>query len=121
MDDTFVVLSAWWRTRVQDSVPRRMADAYEEAAVSITITSLTDMFSFWVGVATPIPSVQIFCLYSGTSVWPPALQYLQILGLYEGCKCGPSPSPAYTDLAALRKALISIVTSSLISSARICL
>ncbi|XP_043198060.1 patched domain-containing protein 3-like [Amphibalanus amphitrite] len=68
VDDTFVVLSAWWRTRLTDSVPRRMAEAYEEAAVSITITSLTDMFSFWVGVATPIPSVQIFCLYTGMSV-----------------------------------------------------
>ena len=65
MDDTFVVLSAWWRTRLHDPVPKRMAEAYEEAAVSITITSLTDMFSFWVGVATPIPSVQIFCLYTG--------------------------------------------------------
>ena len=71
VDDTFVVLSAWWRTRSRDPVPRRMADAYEEAAVSITITSLTDMFSFWVGVATPIPSVQIFCLYSGETAGRP--------------------------------------------------
>ncbi|KAF0307599.1 Patched domain-containing protein 3 [Amphibalanus amphitrite] len=74
VDDTFVVLSAWWRTRLTDSVPRRMAEAYEEAAVSITITSLTDMFSFWVGVATPIPSVQIFCLYTAnTSLFLPGM------------------------------------------------
>ena len=67
MDDTFVVLSAWWRTRIQDSVPRRMADAYEEAAVSITITSLTTVISFLVGAISPFPSVQIFCIYTGES------------------------------------------------------
>ena len=59
------MLAAWRRTRIQDPVPVRLSHAYEEAAVSITITSLTDMFSFWVGAVTPFPSVQIFCVYTG--------------------------------------------------------
>ena len=41
---------------------------YSEAAVSITVTSLTDFLSFMCGSFTPFPSVRIFCLYSGVSV-----------------------------------------------------
>ncbi|XP_043232014.1 patched domain-containing protein 3-like [Amphibalanus amphitrite] len=68
LDDTFVMLAAWRRTRVQDPVPERMAVTYGDAAVSITITSLTNVISFLVGAISPFPSVQIFCLYTGLSV-----------------------------------------------------
>ncbi|KAB7502771.1 Patched domain-containing protein 4 [Armadillidium nasatum] len=64
IDDSFVMLAAWRRTRIQDPVPERLAQTYAEAAVSITITSLTDMISFFIGVITPFPSVQIFCIYT---------------------------------------------------------
>ncbi|KAF0307910.1 Patched domain-containing protein 1 [Amphibalanus amphitrite] len=64
LDDTFVMLAAWRRTRVQDPVPERMAVTYGDAAVSITITSLTNVISFLVGAISPFPSVQIFCLYT---------------------------------------------------------
>jgi len=63
------MLSAWRQTNLMDPVPKRLSDTYGEAAVSITITSLTDMLSFYVGLLTPIPSVQIFCLYAGTCVF----------------------------------------------------
>ena len=42
-----------------------MSASFEDAAVSITITSVTNMISFWIGVITPFPSVQIFCIYTG--------------------------------------------------------
>ena len=48
-----------------DPVPQRMAQTLSEAAVSITITSVTDVASFFLGVISPFPSVQIFCIYSG--------------------------------------------------------
>lgn len=67
IDDTFVMLGAWRRTSSHASVPERMSETFKEAAVSITITSLTDMLSFWVGVITSFPSVRIFCIYTGTS------------------------------------------------------
>ncbi|XP_043202388.1 patched domain-containing protein 3-like, partial [Amphibalanus amphitrite] len=82
IDDTFVMLAAWRRTRLQDPVPVRLSHAYEEAAVSITITSLTDMFSFWVGAVTPFPSVQIFCVYTGMSV---VFTYLWHVTFFGGC------------------------------------
>ena len=62
------MLAAWRQTNPMDSVPTRLAHCYSEAAVSITITSLTDMLSFYVGLLTPIPSIQLFCAYAGTSV-----------------------------------------------------
>lgn len=59
------MLAAWRRTSMKDPVPLRMAQMLSEAAVSITITSVTDFFSFLIGVFSPFPSVTIFCIYSG--------------------------------------------------------
>lgn len=68
IDDTFVMLAAWRRTSTKLSVPDRMAIMMSDAAVSITITSVTDMVSFWIGIMSPFPSVQIFCAYSALAV-----------------------------------------------------
>lgn len=68
IDDTFVMLAAWRRTPVQLPVPERMGRMLSEAAVSITITSVTDMISFWIGIISPFQSVRIFCIYSGFAV-----------------------------------------------------
>jgi hypothetical protein len=32
----------------------------------VTITSVTNMLSFFIGVITPFPCVKIFCLYTGS-------------------------------------------------------
>lgn len=82
IDDTFVMLAAWRRTSVKLSVPERMGHMMSEAAVSITITSLTDMISFWMGVVSPFPSVKIFCIYSALAV---AFTYLWHITFFAGC------------------------------------
>ncbi|XP_055600354.1 patched domain-containing protein 3 [Uranotaenia lowii] len=82
IDDTFVMLAAWRRTSVKLSVPERMGHTMSEAAVSITITSLTDMISFWIGIASPFPSVRIFCSYSGLAV---CFTYLWHVTFFAGC------------------------------------
>uniref|UniRef100_A0A8W7PZN3 SSD domain-containing protein n=1 Tax=Anopheles coluzzii TaxID=1518534 RepID=A0A8W7PZN3_ANOCL len=82
IDDTFVMLAAWRRTSVKLSVPERMGHMMSEAAVSITITSLTDMISFWIGILSPFPSVQIFCAYSGFAV---CFTYLWHVTFFAGC------------------------------------
>ncbi len=66
IDDTFVMLSAWRRTPVTMDVPERTAHMMSEAAVSIMITSLTDVVSLWIGKNSPFPAIQIFCIYTGT-------------------------------------------------------
>ncbi|KAJ8878629.1 hypothetical protein PR048_019212 [Dryococelus australis] len=63
------MLAAWRRSSIKLDVPERMAQMLSEAAVSITITSFTDMISFFIGIISPFPSVRIFCAYSGFSVF----------------------------------------------------
>ncbi|XP_039609827.1 patched domain-containing protein 3-like [Polypterus senegalus] len=68
IDDMFIMIACWQQTKVHDSVEDRMAETYREAAVSITITTLTDVLAFYIGINTPFRSVQSFCLYTGTAV-----------------------------------------------------
>lgn len=82
IDDTFVMLGAWRRTSPRDSVPDRLGECFKDAAVSITITSLTDMLSFWIGVITPFPCVQIFCIYTGFAV---AFTYFWHITFFGAC------------------------------------
>ena len=60
----------------------RMGLAYSEAAVSITVTSLTDFLSFFAGVITPFPCVRIFCIYTATAV---AFIYIWQLTFFGAC------------------------------------
>ncbi|XP_077302916.1 patched domain-containing protein [Arctopsyche grandis] len=82
IDDTFVMLAAWRRTSVKLSVPERMAHTLSEAAVSITITSVTDMVSFWIGIFSPFPSIRIFCIYSSVAV---CFTFLWHLTFFSSC------------------------------------
>lgn len=63
VDNVFILLSAWRATNVADSLMHRMEETFSDAAVSITVTSLTDLISFAVGCLTPFPSVQVNLLF----------------------------------------------------------
>ncbi|XP_023229391.1 patched domain-containing protein 3-like [Centruroides sculpturatus] len=68
VDDGFILIAAWRRTDVNHSVPERMKQAYAEAAVSITITSLTNLLAFCTGFVTPYKCIHIFCAYAALSI-----------------------------------------------------
>ncbi|XP_054719834.1 LOW QUALITY PROTEIN: patched domain-containing protein 3-like [Uloborus diversus] len=82
MDDSFVLLAAWRRTDSKLSVVDRLGETYAEAAVSVTITSLTNFISFWIGAITPFPSVRIFCIYTATAV---LFTYIYQVTFFGGC------------------------------------
>ena len=82
IDDTFVMLSAWLRSPAHASVPERMGHCYSDAAVSVTVTSITNILSFYAGVITPFPCVRIFCLYTGTAV---VFIYIWQLSFFGAC------------------------------------
>lgn len=82
MDDTFVLLAAWRRTDPRKPVVDRMGETYREAAVSITITSLTNFISFCIGAITPFPSVKIFCIYTAVAV---LFTYIYQITFFGGC------------------------------------
>ncbi|XP_038057176.1 patched domain-containing protein 3-like [Patiria miniata] len=68
VDDMFIMLAAWRQTDVRWSVERRMRHAFSEAAMSITITSVTDALAFGIGAISSFRSVRIFCMYTGVAV-----------------------------------------------------
>ncbi|XP_057196717.1 patched domain-containing protein 3-like [Triplophysa rosa] len=68
VDDMFIMISCWQKTKVKEEVEDRLAETYKEAAVSITITTLTDVMSFYIGLLTPFGSVQSFCMYTSTAI-----------------------------------------------------
>ncbi|XP_073533017.1 patched domain-containing protein 3-like [Phyllobates terribilis] len=68
VDDMFIMISSWQQTKVKDKVEERMAETYAEAAVSITITTFTDVLAFYIGILTSFESVQSFCIYTGTAI-----------------------------------------------------
>lgn len=68
VDNVFILLSAWRITNPKKTLNDRLAEAFGNAAVSITVTSLTDLISFTVGCFTPFPSVQMFCVYAVVAV-----------------------------------------------------
>ncbi|KAM8849085.1 patched domain-containing protein 3 [Spinachia spinachia] len=68
LDDMFILISCWQRTRVLDDVPKRLGDTYKGAAVSISITTATDALALFLGCGSPFGSVRSFCLYSGVSI-----------------------------------------------------
>ncbi|XP_023226004.1 patched domain-containing protein 3-like [Centruroides sculpturatus] len=68
IDDAFILIAAWRRTDVKACVPDRMKEAYTEAAVSITITSLTNFVSFCMGFVTPYKVIHIFSAYAALAI-----------------------------------------------------
>ncbi|KAM3929228.1 patched domain-containing protein 3-like [Leptodactylus fuscus] len=68
VDNMFIIISCWQQTKVTSTIEERMADTYQEAAVSITITTLTDVLAFYIGIMTHFPTVQSFCIYTGTAL-----------------------------------------------------
>nr|DBA25145.1 TPA: hypothetical protein GDO54_012710 [Pyxicephalus adspersus] len=68
VDDMFIMVSSWQQTKVKSRVEERMGETYNEAAVSITITTLTDVLAFYIGIMTSFGSVQSFCIYTGTAL-----------------------------------------------------
>ncbi|XP_059183040.1 patched domain-containing protein 3-like [Centropristis striata] len=68
LNNMFIMVSDWQHTNVKDPVPKRMAHSYKEAIMSITITALTDILKFSIGVKSDFASVQSFCLYTVASI-----------------------------------------------------
>ncbi|VDK42557.1 unnamed protein product [Anisakis simplex] len=83
IDDTFLMLAAWHETKtairhcyppcegsssVSSVVEDRIERAMRHAAVSISITSLTDAIAFIIGSIAPLPAVIYFCYYSSAAI-----------------------------------------------------
>ncbi|XP_035175195.1 patched domain-containing protein 3 [Oxyura jamaicensis] len=67
VDDMFIMIASWEQSARKTDTKSRLADTYSEAALSVTVTTLTDVLAFFIGTWTTFPSVKSFCLYTGTA------------------------------------------------------
>uniref|UniRef100_A0A158P8C5 SSD domain-containing protein n=1 Tax=Angiostrongylus cantonensis TaxID=6313 RepID=A0A158P8C5_ANGCA len=63
-DDVFIIIHAMRKTNKKMSLEDQIAETMEEAGPSITVTSVTNILSFGIGVLTPTPAISLFCLYT---------------------------------------------------------
>ncbi|XP_067122057.1 patched domain-containing protein 3-like [Centruroides vittatus] len=82
VDDSFVLIASWRTTDPEEGVQKRMADTFAAAGVSITLTSITNLFSYCIGISTPIVVVKIFCIYSATCIF---FTYVFQITFFAGC------------------------------------
>ena len=64
----FVMVSSWRLTSASQSVQERMGQMMSTAAVSITITSLTDTLAFVFGCMSPFPSTAYFSAFTTVAI-----------------------------------------------------
>jgi len=64
IDDMFVIVQCWSNLRMDasTSIQEKMGLALQHAGVSITVTSLTDIFAFGVGAISIMPGLESFCV-----------------------------------------------------------
>ncbi|NXK46378.1 PTHD3 protein, partial [Chauna torquata] len=70
VDDMFIMIASWEqssRKTGKSDTKSRLAETYSEAALSVTVTTVTDVLAFFIGTWTAFPSVRSFCLYTGTA------------------------------------------------------
>ncbi|XP_023244194.1 patched domain-containing protein 3-like [Centruroides sculpturatus] len=82
IDDAFVLLACWRISNPKHKVHKRMQETLGEAGVSITLTSLTNLFSYCIGMTASFPLIRMFCYYSATSV---VFTFLYQITFFAGC------------------------------------
>ncbi|XP_023219911.1 patched domain-containing protein 3-like [Centruroides sculpturatus] len=82
IDDAFVIVACWRITNIRNNVEERMGKTYANAAVSISITSLTNLLSFCIGMTAEFPGVRIFCYYAATCI---GFTYLYQITFFGAC------------------------------------
>eukprot|EP01138_Halocafeteria_seosinensis_P002575 gb/GECG01002633.1/.p1 GENE.gb/GECG01002633.1/~~gb/GECG01002633.1/.p1 ORF type:complete len:1061 (+),score=104.52 gb/GECG01002633.1/:1-3183(+) len=75
IDDMFILVASFNRQPLHLSPAERIGKTMEESGVTITITTVTDILAFIIGIASPFRAIQIFCAYAALSLfWVYVLQ-----------------------------------------------
>ncbi|EPB76390.1 putative ATP synthase F0, A subunit [Ancylostoma ceylanicum] len=82
IDDSFLMLAAWHETPRHLPVVDRIGASMKHAAVSISITTLTDALAFLIGAIAPLPAVKYFCFYSCAAI---IFIFLYCLSMFVAC------------------------------------
>ncbi|XP_067138904.1 patched domain-containing protein 3-like [Centruroides vittatus] len=82
IDDAFVFIAAWRKTNPEDSVEERIQKTYSEAAISVTVTSITNLFAFVIGMTSPFPGISLFNLFAGVCI---CFTYIYLMTFFGSC------------------------------------
>eukprot|EP00325_Prymnesiales_sp_UTEX-LB-985_P009703 CAMPEP_0174694160 /NCGR_PEP_ID=MMETSP1094-20130205/789_1 /TAXON_ID=156173 /ORGANISM="Chrysochromulina brevifilum, Strain UTEX LB 985" /LENGTH=1057 /DNA_ID=CAMNT_0015890313 /DNA_START=102 /DNA_END=3275 /DNA_ORIENTATION=+ len=109
VDDMFVLIFALEKQPIDQPVTERMATAMAHAGVSITITSITDLFAFLLGTMSRLPALSGFCTFAAIGIlfdfifqitffagWMAFDAYRERKQKVDLCPCLCSPTPATT-------------------------
>uniref|UniRef100_A0A914EHS8 SSD domain-containing protein n=1 Tax=Acrobeloides nanus TaxID=290746 RepID=A0A914EHS8_9BILA len=69
VDDVFIFLHCWRLGNPNLPLKERIADMVAEGGASITITSLTNFLSFFIGIFTSTPAIRTFCTFITVAVF----------------------------------------------------
>jgi len=64
LDDTFVITGSFFRTDPTKDVILRVEETMEEIGLSITMTTLTTVLAFALGMGSSVPAIIWLCLYA---------------------------------------------------------
>uniref|UniRef100_A0A8R1TJB3 SSD domain-containing protein n=1 Tax=Onchocerca volvulus TaxID=6282 RepID=A0A8R1TJB3_ONCVO len=68
VDDAFLILAAWRHSSPDSTLETRMGETLIHSGTSVTVTSLTDILCFVVGLFSNLPVVQLFCIYASVAI-----------------------------------------------------
>ncbi len=69
MDHTYILLEAWRQTNIEATQEERISETFRNAALPVTVMSLTDLLVFCIGSTSPFMSIRIFCACSGQQLY----------------------------------------------------
>ena len=68
LDDTYILMGAFSRTKQTDSMEQRVECMMEDVGVSITVSLLTTFLAFLLGAFSSLPALQFFAYYAAPAV-----------------------------------------------------
>ncbi|KIH56704.1 hypothetical protein ANCDUO_13115, partial [Ancylostoma duodenale] len=71
VDDAYLMMHSWMRVSVEEPTMtkrERVAHMLVDVGPSVTITSLTNFLAFLVGIYTPTPEIQLFCMGNSVAI-----------------------------------------------------
>lgn len=102
VDDAYLMMHSWMRVVRDDprSTKReRVSRMLVDVGPSITITSLTNFLAFIVGIYTPTPEIQLFCIGNAAAICMDyffqvslSIKYVNVVNLDNNLLCGDLPN-----------------------------
>uniref|UniRef100_A0A915ECI4 SSD domain-containing protein n=1 Tax=Ditylenchus dipsaci TaxID=166011 RepID=A0A915ECI4_9BILA len=68
IDDAFLILAGWRHSNPSADLETRMGESLAKSGASVSVTSVTDVLCFAVGIFSNLPVVQLFCLYTSVAL-----------------------------------------------------